>query len=125
MPIYEYRAEDGSLHEHVCEMSKAPPIGHKVTIDGKVYTRQIPRTVEMAPAPEYSFVSPQVEDDAPGVPYRNAAGDACFRSKNEVREFCAASRSRREQDGKSLVWHMDGRAESYGSKVRRTRRVSR
>lgn len=39
MPEYVYRSADGRLREVYAPMSEAPPVGHKVVVDGVKFTR--------------------------------------------------------------------------------------
>jgi hypothetical protein len=106
MPAYDYLCDEtGEMLEVIKPMTEAPKIGHRLRRNGKTFRRIPPGKVVANVAPEYSFESPQVALYHPDAPYHNAEGEACFRTKNEVREFCAKTQG----DGVDLGWHMHGR----------------
>ena len=104
MPVYEFFCDEtGQRASILLPFSEAPVIGSTRVHNGNTF-RRVPPNFEPAVAPEYNFISHQVDDWHPEAPHHLPDGTAAFTCKNEVDEFC-----RKTQDSKYLRFFKDGR----------------
>jgi len=110
-PEYVFQADDGSETTKFYEYARAPRVGKVIHHRGKRYKRILSvlassSHVTMGVAPEYSFVSHQVDPDlAPYVDPKTGSG--AFRSKAEVKKWCDQSQHIADRGG--LSWNIQGR----------------
>lgn len=58
MPIYEFKASDGSLIQRILPLSLRPELGKAIRVKGKVYRRVLSTQMQIMPdAPTYTSIS--------------------------------------------------------------------
>lgn len=109
MPEYIFEAEDGDQITRYYPFDKAPRVGKAVWHKKKKYTRVLSclaSEITYGVAPEYSFVSHQVDpDQAPHIDPKTGSG--AFRSKAEVKRWCDQSQANEEKGG--ISFNLEGR----------------
>lgn len=103
MPLYPFRADDGTEIERLYPMREAPPLGTEIEQDGKVYRRVVARMAGIQDRGFMPFVDMTVMDHHPAAPRVNKDGRPVFLSQREVNDFIA----RHNDSGtstKRMVW---------------------
>ena len=86
--IYQFRNSSGDLIERDYPMSAAPPVGARVTVDGVPYFR-VPSLFRTTANHRRTgaFASHSLPLNHPDAPALDSEGRACFKNKQEARDF--------------------------------------
>lgn len=114
MARYEYRANNGDRIEVEAPMTAAPPVGHRIRRNGRIYRRVVSRMSVSVPASsarsarieawsleQRDQMDPELHRYVDGW---NAHGVACFDSEDSAQRFAGATRDRVEKTGEGRFY---------------------
>lgn len=102
MPIYEFEAKDGEIHEEFFPMEDAPALGSWITRAKKRYQR-IPTPWRAKARKTRHFAAMSMDPWEPGAPRYDKDGAPCFTSQREVDEFVARSEGKYVYDDQPII----------------------